>query len=230
MIAIVVAAELRRAPARVPLGGDPAQGGGDEPALGGRRLRRRDRRLPGGLGRRRSSASPHAIPIVSFVPLLMFAILFGLSMDYEVFLVTQMQEHYLESGDAKEAVVDGLAATGRVITSAALDHGLRLRELRPQRRPDRQGVRRRPGGRDRHRRDRRPLPARARRDGAARRAQLVDAARGSTASCRGSASRGRGSSTTSRVNRPPPLRRMFCQTAPRRRRLPTRPRQRSQSR
>jgi len=50
----------------------------------------------------------------------MFAILFGLSMDYEVFLVTQMQEHYLESGDAKEAVVDGLAATGRVITSAAL--------------------------------------------------------------------------------------------------------------
>jgi heme-degrading monooxygenase HmoA len=63
---------------------------------------------------------PHAIPIVSFAPLLMFAILFGLSMDYEVFLVTQMQEHYLESGDAKEAVVDGLAATGRVITSAAL--------------------------------------------------------------------------------------------------------------
>ena len=63
---------------------------------------------------------PHAIPIVSFAPLLMFAILFGLSMDYEVFLVSQMQEHYLESGDAKEAVVDGLAATGRVITSAAL--------------------------------------------------------------------------------------------------------------
>jgi RND superfamily putative drug exporter len=63
---------------------------------------------------------PHSIPIVSFAPLLMFAILFGLSMDYEVFLVTQMQEHYHESGDAKEAVVDGLAATGRVITSAAL--------------------------------------------------------------------------------------------------------------
>jgi RND superfamily putative drug exporter len=63
---------------------------------------------------------PHSIPIVSYAPLLMFAILFGLSMDYEVFLVTQMQEHYLESGDAKEAVVDGLAATGRVITSAAL--------------------------------------------------------------------------------------------------------------
>jgi len=63
---------------------------------------------------------PHSIPIVSFAPLLMFAILFGLSMDYEVFLVTQIQEHYLDSGDARAAVVDGLAATGRVITSAAL--------------------------------------------------------------------------------------------------------------
>jgi RND superfamily putative drug exporter len=61
----------------------------------------------------------HAIPIVSFVPLLMFAILFGLSMDYEVFLLTQMKEHFKETGDAKRAVVEGLANTGRVITSAA---------------------------------------------------------------------------------------------------------------
>jgi RND superfamily putative drug exporter len=61
----------------------------------------------------------HAIPIVSFVPLLMFAILFGLSMDYEVFLLTQMREHYREFGDEKRAVVEGLANTGRVITSAA---------------------------------------------------------------------------------------------------------------
>jgi RND superfamily putative drug exporter len=62
---------------------------------------------------------PHSIPIVSFVPLLMFAILFGLSMDYEVFLLTQMREHYAEYGDEKRAVVEGLANTGRVITSAA---------------------------------------------------------------------------------------------------------------
>jgi putative drug exporter of the RND superfamily len=62
----------------------------------------------------------HAIPIVSFVPLLMFAILFGLSMDYEVFLLTQIQEHYKEHGDPRRAVVEGLANTGRVITSAAL--------------------------------------------------------------------------------------------------------------
>ncbi len=59
------------------------------------------------------------IPIVSFVPLLMFAILFGLSMDYEVFLLTQMREHFKETGDEREAVIEGLANTGRVITSAA---------------------------------------------------------------------------------------------------------------
>jgi putative drug exporter of the RND superfamily len=61
----------------------------------------------------------HSIPIVSFVPLLMFAILFGLSMDYEVFLLTQMREHFREHEDEKEAVIEGLANTGRVITSAA---------------------------------------------------------------------------------------------------------------
>jgi putative drug exporter of the RND superfamily len=61
----------------------------------------------------------HSIPIVSFVPLLMFAILFGLSMDYEVFLLTQMREHYTQYGDERRAVVEGLANTGRVITSAA---------------------------------------------------------------------------------------------------------------
>jgi RND superfamily putative drug exporter len=61
----------------------------------------------------------HPIPIVSFVPLLMFAILFGLSMDYEVFLLTQMREHYRQTEDEKEAVIEGLANTGRVITSAA---------------------------------------------------------------------------------------------------------------
>jgi putative drug exporter of the RND superfamily len=61
----------------------------------------------------------HSIPIVSFVPLLMFAILFGLSMDYEVFLLTQIREHYRAHGDARRAVIEGLANTGRVITSAA---------------------------------------------------------------------------------------------------------------
>ncbi|HST39162.1 MAG TPA: MMPL family transporter, partial [Conexibacter sp.] len=61
-----------------------------------------------------------AAPIVSFVPLMMFAILFGLSMDYEVFLMTRMRERWLATGDAHRAVVEGLAGTARVITAAAL--------------------------------------------------------------------------------------------------------------
>lgn len=60
------------------------------------------------------------IPIVSFVPILMFAILFGLSMDYQVFLVSRVREEYLRSGDARQSVVVGLAGTARVIVSAAL--------------------------------------------------------------------------------------------------------------
>ncbi len=60
-----------------------------------------------------------AIPIVSFVPLLMFAILFGLSMDYEVFLLTGISERYAAHGDARRAVVEGLGRIGRVIASAA---------------------------------------------------------------------------------------------------------------
>src|SRR5690606_15275282 len=59
-------------------------------------------------------------PIASFVPLLMFTILFGLSMDYEVFLLSQIRERFGEAGDTRPAIGDGLAGTGRVITSAAL--------------------------------------------------------------------------------------------------------------
>ncbi|MFF4578762.1 MMPL family transporter [Streptomyces sp. NPDC001373] len=60
------------------------------------------------------------VPVPGYVPLLMFAVLFGLSMDYEVFLLTAVRERYLETGDGRRAVVLGLASTGRVITSAAL--------------------------------------------------------------------------------------------------------------
>ena len=62
----------------------------------------------------------HEVPIAPFMPVMMFAILFGLSMDYEVFLVTQIQEHYREHHRPVRAVIEGLANTGRVITSAAL--------------------------------------------------------------------------------------------------------------
>jgi RND superfamily putative drug exporter len=60
------------------------------------------------------------VPIVAFVPMMMFAILFGLSMDYEVFLLSRIREEYVRTGDNLESVVQGLASTARVITSAAL--------------------------------------------------------------------------------------------------------------
>jgi putative drug exporter of the RND superfamily len=60
-----------------------------------------------------------AVPIVSYVPLFMFAILFGLSMDYEVFLVSQIEEHVHAGEDNKSSVVSGLVTSARVITAAA---------------------------------------------------------------------------------------------------------------
>ncbi len=62
---------------------------------------------------------PYAVPVSSWVPILMFTILFGLSMDYEVFLLSRIRDLWLRTGDARGSVVDGVASTGRVITSAA---------------------------------------------------------------------------------------------------------------
>ncbi len=58
-------------------------------------------------------------PVESFLPMMLFAVLFGLSMDYEVFLVSRIREEYLATGDNTEAVARGLSATTRVITAAA---------------------------------------------------------------------------------------------------------------
>ncbi len=60
------------------------------------------------------------VPIVSFIPMFMFAILFGLSMDYEVFLLSRVREEYVATGDNDGSVIRGLSSTARVITSAAL--------------------------------------------------------------------------------------------------------------
>jgi RND superfamily putative drug exporter len=60
------------------------------------------------------------VPIVSFIPMFMFAILFGLSMDYEVFLLSRVREEYVATRDNQTSIVNGIASTGRVITSAAL--------------------------------------------------------------------------------------------------------------
>lgn len=59
-------------------------------------------------------------PIEPFIPMMLFAIVFGLSMDYEVFLLTRIREEYGRTADNSQAVADGLAATARVITAAAL--------------------------------------------------------------------------------------------------------------
>jgi RND superfamily putative drug exporter len=58
-------------------------------------------------------------PIEPFVPMMMFAIVFGLSMDYEVFLLSRIREEYVRTGDSRRSVADGLALTARVITAAA---------------------------------------------------------------------------------------------------------------
>ena len=58
-------------------------------------------------------------PIEPFIPMMMFAIVFGLSMDYEVFLLSRVKEEYERTGNAKNSVADGLASTARVISAAA---------------------------------------------------------------------------------------------------------------
>jgi RND superfamily putative drug exporter len=58
-------------------------------------------------------------PIEPWLPVILFAIVFGLSMDYEVFLVSRIHEEWIRRRDPSQAIVDGLATTGRVITAAA---------------------------------------------------------------------------------------------------------------
>ena len=59
-------------------------------------------------------------PVVSFLPVLLIGILFGLAMDYEVFLVTRMREQFVKTGDARRSVLEGFAHSGRVVTAAAI--------------------------------------------------------------------------------------------------------------
>jgi RND superfamily putative drug exporter len=58
-------------------------------------------------------------PVEPWIPVLMFAVVFGLSMDYEVFLISRVREEFVHRGDPSAAVADGIAFTGRVITAAA---------------------------------------------------------------------------------------------------------------
>ena len=114
-------------------------------------------------------------PIESFVPVLMFAIVFGLSMDYEVFLISRVHEEWERTGDASGSVARGLQTTGKVITAAASIMVPRVRVLRPRRRPHHQAVRDRAGQRRVLRRGDHPLPAGPGPDGDLRTARVVAA-------------------------------------------------------
>ncbi len=70
-----------------------------------------------GIGAARAWAGPG--PIEAFLPVIMLAMLFGLSMDYQVFLVSRMHEEWVHTRDNRHAVIVGQATTGRVITAAA---------------------------------------------------------------------------------------------------------------
>ena len=76
-------------------------------------------------------------PIEAFAPVLFFAILFGLSMDYQVFLVSRMHEEWVHTGDNERAITVGQAETGGIITAAARHHDRGVRRLRPRRQPGR---------------------------------------------------------------------------------------------
>ena len=112
-------------------------------------------------------------PIAVFLPLMMFAILFGLSMDYEVFLLSRIREFWAHGRSTSDAVADGLAVTARVITAAAAIMVSVFLSFVALPESDYQAVRTRSRGGDPDRRHHRPPRAGARHHGAARRMELV---------------------------------------------------------
>ena len=82
--------------------------------------------------------------IISWIPLMIFAFLFGISMDYEVFMITRMREAYDETGDTKRAISLGLARTGKLVTSAAARADVRVLLALDRARAGHQAVRDRP--------------------------------------------------------------------------------------
>ena len=173
------APDLRPAHRRLPLDRRRRHGRGAQPALGRRRLRAARARLPGGTSAPTSSASSRTDAIEAWVPLFLFSVLFGLSMDYQVFLLSRIRERYDQISRH-----DGRGHLRRRLDRAhhhrrGADHRRRLLRLRP-RRPDHvpaDGLRRRDRAPDR--RDDHPLRAPPQRDEAARRLELVPARAGS---------------------------------------------------
>ena len=72
------------------------------------------------------------VPIVSFIPMFMFAILFGLSMDYEVFLLSRVREEYLATGDNAGSIVRGISQHRAGHHVGGADHDLGVPRLRPR--------------------------------------------------------------------------------------------------
>ena len=114
-------------------------------------------------------------PIESFIPVFIFTILFGLSMDYHVFILTRIKEARDHGLPSNEAVARGIAITSGTVTSAGRDHGRRVRGLRDPRADDHQAARVRARGRGLPRRDGRPEHPAAGHDAPARRLELVAA-------------------------------------------------------
>ena len=63
---------------------------------------------------------PQVGPVISFMPIILMGVLFGLAMDYEVFLVSRMREDYVHTGDARASVLSGFTGSARVVTAAAV--------------------------------------------------------------------------------------------------------------
>ena len=111
--------------------------------------------------------------IEGWIPIFVFAMVFGLSMDYEVFLVSRMREEWDKTKDNEYAVSMGLAKTGRIVTAAGPHHVRRVHGLRRRLGRRAPAVRLRARDRDPHRRDDRARAPRAERDGAVRPLELV---------------------------------------------------------
>ena len=186
-------AQLPRPADGLPLGAGADQGGGDEPDLGRRLLRRRHRGLPARLGlvadRARPPDTDRQLRALVDVrdPLRALDGLRGVPDDADERALRRVRRRAPGGGRrARQHRPRDHLGGG--------DHGLRLRQLRPQRRPGGEGVRGRAGGRDRDRLDRRPLPAGAGGDGADGQVGLVDAEVARPDRAAASASRARSSS------------------------------------
>ena len=144
------------------------------------------------------------VPVISFLPMMMFAILFGLSMDYEVFILSRVRKGWLASGDPTGSIVHGIAVSALVDDRGSAHHDQRLRLVRGLGDARDQDVRRRARGRGRARRDHRPHGRCARHHDPLRCPQSGGYPAGSTGSCPASTSKARPSYRPPKPARCPP--------------------------